>query len=1057
MKKLSLGLDVGIASVGWGLIDIESGNAIDAGVRLFPEADAEQNLGRRSFRSNRRVKRRRVHRLERMKKLLQQAGIIDESFRPLGNPYEIRCRALKEKVKKPELATALLHIAKHRGTDNVEIIEDTKDGEEESKSTKEQLSRNQHELRGRYICELQYERLNKEGRIRGEKNRFRTDDYVREVEAILDMQGVEGGLRKEIVDIIRNRRAYYEGPGSRKSPTPYGRFYYDDHGEIIEVDMIEKMRGRCSLFPEELRASKMSYTASLFNLLNDLNNLEYSGQKISPDQKREIIEQIVDVKGGITPKSLAKYLGCAVEEINGFRVNKKGDPLLTSFDGPKKIRKAVGESMFDKIFQEKRLLDGVIDILTGKKGVEERKKAILELDPKSFDDRIAGALSIIPTISGYHALSYKAMDAMMDDLWETDMNQMQIITASGLHNDDSENLKGWKNIPFNDESILSPVVRRSFHEAVKVVNAVRNHYGELESVVVEMARDRNSEEKRKRIKDEQKRGESIRDAIREKVGDRHISAKMYEALRLYDEQEGKCLYTGKPIDLKSLIGNLDMFDIDHIIPLSVSFDDSLNNKALCYADANRKKGQKTPFAYLSSGKEPGRSFKTFKEELLTMKNIPRKKREYLLFERDIDRYDVRREFVNRNLVDTRYATRELLGMLKRYYEANDVPTTIHAVRGAVTATFRKKAGIPKDRDENFSHHAVDALIVAGIRKMRLMDKVFRIFVREEDGETYTVDSRTGEVIDRENETEYFDSDFIAFVRHLRESVPATAKYSHKIDRKPDRELADQTLYGIREYDDGEWIIAKYKDIYGKEGEALKKLLIGEKGKGKGVDPSESLLIARHDPETYALLRNIVDEYMDEPNPFAKYRDEHGPIRKRAKSGNGPVVKSLRYRQKRLGSHIDISHKYQDGKGGKVVLLSVKPFRIDIYRDSDGKYRFLKLSRRDVRRIDEKWTIDQNLYEEKMRSRGIEETDEFLFSLHRNDIFGYEKDGHEHIVRYNGTSDNDSNVIEYKHLDRNDKKQLFETIGGKITNLQKYSTDVLGNRYRVRSETCLLQW
>lgn len=992
-----------------------------------------------------------------MREALIRMEIIDNSFRPSGNPYEIRCRSLAEKVEATELATALLHIAKHRGTDNIEVIEDTKEGEEESKSTKEQISRNQQELKDRYICQLQWERLEKAGKIRGEKNRFRTDDYVREAVAILDQQGIGEEKKKEIVDIIRNRRAYYEGPGSRKSPTPYGRFYYDDRGELVEVDMIEKMRGRCSLFPEELRASKMSYTASLFNLLNDLNNLEYSGEKISSDQKREIIERFVNAKGGITPKGLAKYLGCSVEEIIGFRINKKGEPLLTSFDGPKKIRKAIGEASFEKIFQEKRLLDRVIDILTSKKGIDERAEAIRKLDSERFDERIARELSKISGISGYHALSYKAMDAMMDDLLETDMNQMQIIAASGLRDVNADNLKGRKNIPFDDDSILSPVARRSFREAVKVVNAIRERYGELGSVIVEMARDRNSEEQRKRIRDEQKRGETIRTAIKEKVGDKYISAKMYEALRLYDEQEGKCLYTGKPIELKTLIGSIDMFDIDHVIPLSVSFDDSLNNKVLCYADANRRKGQKTPFAYLSSGKESGRSFDAFKQEILTMKNIPRKKREYLLFERDIDRYDVRKEFVNRNLVDTRYATRELLGMLKRYYKVNDVPTKVHAVRGAVTAAFRKKAGIPKDRDENFSHHAVDALIVAGIRKMRLMDKVFHVFVKEQDGEVYAVDSRTGEIIDRDNEEEYFESDFIAFVRHLRESVPATAKYSHKIDRKPDRELADQTLYGVREYDDGEWIIAKYKDIYGKEGEALKKLLLGEKGKGSGVDPSESLLVARHDPETYALLRKIIAEYPDEPNPFAKYDADHGPIRKRAKDGNGPAVRSLRYRQKRLGSHIDISHKYQEGKGGKVVLLSVKPFRIDIYRDADGKYRFLKLSRRDVRRMDGKWTIDENLYAEKMRSRGIAETDEFLFSLHRNDVFGYEKDGREYVVRYSGTSDNDSNTVEYKYLDRNEKKQLFETIGGKITDLRKYSTDVLGNRYRVGSETCLLRW
>lgn len=66
-QKFILGLDIGITSVGYGLIDYETKNIIDAGVRLFPEANVENNEGRRSKRGSRRLKRRRIHRLERVK------------------------------------------------------------------------------------------------------------------------------------------------------------------------------------------------------------------------------------------------------------------------------------------------------------------------------------------------------------------------------------------------------------------------------------------------------------------------------------------------------------------------------------------------------------------------------------------------------------------------------------------------------------------------------------------------------------------------------------------------------------------------------------------------------------------------------------------------------------------------------------------------------------------------------------------------------------------------------------------------------------------------------
>ena len=47
------------------------------------------------------------------------------------------------------------------------------------------------------------------------------------------------------------------------------------------------MRGRCSVYPNEFRAPKQSYTAELFNLLNDLNNLTIKGEKITVEEKKK--------------------------------------------------------------------------------------------------------------------------------------------------------------------------------------------------------------------------------------------------------------------------------------------------------------------------------------------------------------------------------------------------------------------------------------------------------------------------------------------------------------------------------------------------------------------------------------------------------------------------------------------------------------------------------------------------------------------------------------------------------------------------------------------------
>ena len=43
MKKYVLGIDIGITSVGYGIIDLETGAFVDYGVRLFKEGTEKKN------------------------------------------------------------------------------------------------------------------------------------------------------------------------------------------------------------------------------------------------------------------------------------------------------------------------------------------------------------------------------------------------------------------------------------------------------------------------------------------------------------------------------------------------------------------------------------------------------------------------------------------------------------------------------------------------------------------------------------------------------------------------------------------------------------------------------------------------------------------------------------------------------------------------------------------------------------------------------------------------------------------------------------------------------
>lgn len=73
--KYILALDIGGASVGWAVLDIESGTVVEACSNIFPEASAAQNQLRREMRQGRRGKRRQRTRLDDFNKLWEKNNL----------------------------------------------------------------------------------------------------------------------------------------------------------------------------------------------------------------------------------------------------------------------------------------------------------------------------------------------------------------------------------------------------------------------------------------------------------------------------------------------------------------------------------------------------------------------------------------------------------------------------------------------------------------------------------------------------------------------------------------------------------------------------------------------------------------------------------------------------------------------------------------------------------------------------------------------------------------------------------------------------------------------
>ena len=81
--KYTLGLDIGIASLGWAIYSNESNNLIDSGVRIFdvgenPKDKSPLSSVRRDARSSRRRFRRTRYRMQKIRELMLKSNFITQ-------------------------------------------------------------------------------------------------------------------------------------------------------------------------------------------------------------------------------------------------------------------------------------------------------------------------------------------------------------------------------------------------------------------------------------------------------------------------------------------------------------------------------------------------------------------------------------------------------------------------------------------------------------------------------------------------------------------------------------------------------------------------------------------------------------------------------------------------------------------------------------------------------------------------------------------------------------------------------------------------------------------
>jgi CRISPR-associated endonuclease Csn1 len=242
-----------------------------------------------------------------------------------------------------------------------------------------------------------------------------------------------------------------------------------------------------------------------------------------------------------------------------------------------------------------------------------------------------------------------------------------------------------------------------------------------------------------------------------------VSEKDIQKYRLWKEQNCTCIYTGKIIKLTDLFDK-NKIDFEHTIPRSKSFDNSLANMTVCYADYNRNLKKNRMPTELPNYEEDAYGYTAIKPRLenwekrvdtlrmqidtqkknskfamdkeakdtaIRLKNL--RQMEFDYWRNKLDRFtrtEIPKGFVNSQLTDTQIITKYAFHYLKTVFSKVDV------IKGTNTAEFRKIYGIqPKDEVKNreqHSHHAIDAAVLTLIPSSRKREEILKISYEYEE-------------------------------------------------------------------------------------------------------------------------------------------------------------------------------------------------------------------------------------------------------------------------------------------------------------------------------------
>lgn len=1080
--RYTLGLDIGIASVGWAVlednIDGEPIKIERLGVRIFdkaeqPKTGASLAEPRREARGQRRTIRRRRHRKDRIKQLIQQNDIMTrvemaEMFEHLQfetSVYELRVQALERALTKQEFVRVLIHLAQRRGYKSNSKSEEAKD--KENGKVKSAISENKkcmEENGYRTIGEMllnddRFWEYNPDGTkifvphnhpddYRTTVERSMVEDEIRLIFSRQHALGVPyatSEFEEAYLEIWGSQRNFDEGPGGK---SPYGG------------NMIEKMLGHCTFEKDEPRAAKGSYSAEYFRILQDVNHLRLvknNGESCAlTREQKQIYIDLVMKSAAASYAQLRKKLELSNDiSFNMLRygsdeigkVERKKLGHMKFYHEMRKALNTVQKDAISTVSWEQR--DEIARILLCYKSDDKRKAQLEKLDiPREF----IPALLTLSTSKTAH-LSVKALRKLIPYL-EKGMTYAEACKEVYGEQKSSVTKKNKLSL-FDIEPINNPVVRRAVSQTIRVINAVVREYGAPEVVRVELAREMGKPydvrtQMTKKQEANAKRNEELRQQIK-KIKGAEPTGQDIVKFKLFQDQNGVCLYSGQNLDITRLF-EAGYVDVDHIIPYSISFDDSYTNKVLVRSPENRQKGNRIPADYFKS--DPAR-WQRFETLVNTQVHNWKKKRNLLTQALSEEQ---KNGFKQRNLVDTQYIARVIYNLINDHLQfaetgKYDKKRRTQAVNGAITAHVRKRLGIQKIREDGDLHHAVDAAVVACvspsmIQKITQYTKHRECIRKTKEG---YLDTETGELMTREAYDAKYSPRFPAPWERFRQELEA------RLSDNPAEEIARLHLATYDSEEEIKQVFVSRKQTHKISGAAHEATIRSAKKPGGSISkkPLTSLSLNKktgeiegyYAPESDRLLYEALKKRLEEFDGNAKEAFAEPFYKPKRDGTRGPLVKKVKIYEKKT---ITVPVGGGNADNGSMI-------RVDVFYVEDDGYYYVPIYTADVIKgaLPNRAVVAHKSHGEWK----VMDDKDFLFSMYPNELLYIESRKGIKLKTKKGSSRQEeiirkAGLYYFKWLNiaanalfiiTHDNGYEQPSLGGKtLSCLKKYTVDALGN-------------